>query len=73
MENEKRMTCATLFKNKYHNDIKGEMCPHCSSAKFSGDEKEPYWECKKYNNTRLFDNEDKYLLRCEACLNAENK
>ena len=62
-----RLTCATNYGEGFINEQRKVMCPHCSSAKFAEDEKEPHWECKKYN-TRLYDNENNYLLRCEACL-----
>ena len=62
-----RTTCAELFENKYHNEIRGEMCPHCSSAKFSKDEHEPHWECNKYK-VRLTEDENNHLVRCVKCM-----
>jgi hypothetical protein len=64
---EKRLTCAIKMSNNKFDDNFAEMCPHCSSAKFSKDEKEPHWECKKYK-IRLNEDENSWLTRCDKCL-----
>lgn len=63
---EKRVTCAKFFDGIFDNSS-AEMCKHCSGAKFEYREENPHWECEKYK-TRLNENKEKRLLRCEKCL-----
>lgn len=58
---ENRSTCAT-----FNTASKGYMCKHCSGVQFDT-EKNLYWKCKKYN-AKLFENENKHLVRCSKCI-----
>ena len=63
---EKRLTCATSFDSVFDREST-RMCKFCSGAKFDYREENPHWECEKYK-TRLNENKERRLLRCEKCL-----
>jgi hypothetical protein len=64
---EKRLTCAVETNDSKFGKKQGVMCKHCSSANIDQKLQEPFWMCNKYN-TRLTENNEKWLLRCEKCM-----
>jgi hypothetical protein len=68
MENEMRKTCAIMDNTVGGKREVGIMCKHCSTAKFDPRNPNPYWTCEKYRVRLVDDENDKTLMRCEACL-----